>query len=49
MLAAWIAGCEPLQRRVKSVPWPLAELRHNGILQTAHENYFNVCRQDKGK
>ena len=49
MLSAWIASCEPLQRKVKSVPWTLAEFRHNGILQTAHENDFNVCRQHKGK
>ena len=30
-----------------SVPWTLAEFRHNMIVQSPHENYFNVCRQHK--
>ena len=27
----------------------LAEFRHNRIVQSPHENYFNVCRQHKEK
>ena len=34
---------------VKSVPWTLAEFRHNRIMQSPHENYLNVCRQHKEK
>ena len=33
----------------KSIPWTLAEFRHNRIVQSPHENYFNVCRQHKEK
>ena len=29
--------------------WSLAEFRHNKIVQSPHENYFNVCRQHKEK
>ena len=32
-----------------SVPWVLAEFRHNRIVQSPHENYFKVCRQHKEK
>ena len=32
-----------------SVPWVLAEFRHNRIVQSPHENYFNICRQPKEK
>ena len=35
--------------QLKSVPWTLAEFRHNRIVQSPHENYFNVCRQLKDK
>ena len=35
--------------RQKSVPWVLAESRDNRIVQSPHENYFNVCRQHKEK
>ena len=31
----------------KSIPWILAEFRHNGILQSPLENYFKMCRQHK--
>ena len=34
---------------VQSVSWSLAEFRHNKIVQSPHENYFNVCRQHKEK
>ena len=30
-------------------PWTLAEFCHNRIVQSPHENYFNVCRQHKEK
>ena len=30
---------------LQSVSWSLAEFRHNKIVQSPHENYFNVCRQ----
>ena len=30
-------------------PWTLAEFRHNRIVQSPDENYFNVCRQHKEK
>ena len=33
----------------KSIPWTLAEFRHNRIVQSPHENYFNVCWQHKEK
>ena len=32
---------------LQSVSWSLAEFRHNKIVQSPHENYFNVCRQHK--
>ena len=38
-------GMEDLQ----SVSWSLAEFRHNKIVQSPHENYFNVCQQHKEK
>ena len=28
---------------LQSVSWSLAEFRHNKIVQSPHENYFNVC------
>ena len=34
---------------VQSVTWSLAEFRHNKIMQSPDENYFNVCRQHKEK
>ena len=34
---------------LQSVSWSLAEFRHNKIVQSPHENYFNVCRQHKEK
>ena len=34
---------------IQSVSWSLAEFRHNKIVQSPHENYFNVCRQHKEK
>ena len=34
---------------VQSASWSLAEFRHNKIVQSPHENYFNVCRQHKEK
>ena len=37
------------QKSVKSVPWVLTEFHHNRIVQSPHENYFNVCRQHKEK
>ena len=30
---------------LKSVLWTLAEFHHNRIVQSPHEDYFNVCRQ----
>ena len=33
--------------KLESVPRVLAEFRHNRIVQSPHENYFNVCRQHK--
>ena len=38
-----------LNLHVQSVSWVLAEFRHNRIVQSPHENYFNVCRQRKEK
>ena len=37
------------RRKLQSVSWSLAEFRHNKIVQSPHENYFNVCRQHKEK
>ena len=34
---------------LQSVSWSLAEFRHNKIVQSPHENYFNLCRQHKEK
>ena len=34
---------------LKSIPWTFAEFRHNRIMQSPPENYFNVCRQHKEK
>ena len=34
---------------LQSVSWSLAEFRHNKIVQSPHENHFNVCRQHKEK
>ena len=34
---------------LQSVSWRLAEFRDNKIVQSPHENYFNVCRQHKEK
>ena len=36
-------------RTLQSVSWSLAEFRHNKIVQSPHENYFNVCQQHKEK
>ena len=35
--------------KLQSVSWSLAEFRHNKIVQSPHENYFNLCRQHKEK
>ena len=35
--------------QLQSVSWSLAGFRHNKIVQSPHENYFNVCRQHKEK
>ena len=35
--------------QLQSVSWSLAEFRQNKIVQSPHENYFNVCRQHKEK
>ena len=35
--------------KLQSVSWNLAEFHHNKIVQSPHENYFNVCRQHKEK
>ena len=35
--------------KVKPIPWILAKFRHNRIVELSHENYFNVCRQQKEK
>ena len=32
---------------LKSIRWTLAEFRHNRIVRSPHENYFNICRQHK--
>ena len=32
---------------LQSVSWSLAEFCHNKIVQSPHENYFNICRQHK--
>ena len=37
------------KKHIQSVSWILAEFRHNKIVQSPHENYFNVCRQHKEK
>ena len=37
------------QQELQSLSWSLAEFRHNKIVQSPHENYFNVCRQHKEK
>ena len=36
-------------KELQSVSWSLAEFRHNKIVQSPHENYFNVCRRHKEK
>ena len=38
-----------IKNELQSVSWSLAEFRHNKIVQSPHENYFNVCRQHKEK
>ena len=35
--------------RLKFIPWTLEEFRDNTIMQSPHENHFNVCRQHKEK
>ena len=40
---------EPFSSYLKSIPWALAEFRHNKIVQTPHENYFSAYRQHKEK
>ena len=42
-------GGQPEILALQSVSWSLAEFRHNKIVQSPHENYFNVCRQHKEK
>ena len=37
------------EETLKSVPSTLAEFHHNRIVQSPHENYFNVCQQHKEK
>ena len=32
---------------LKSFQWTLAEFRHNRIVQSPHDNYFNVCQKHK--
>ena len=34
---------------LKSISWTLAEFGHNRIMQSPHENYFNVSRQHREK
>ena len=41
--------CISIKLHLQSVSWSLAEFRHNKIVQSPHENYFNVCRQHKEK
>ena len=36
-----------LKPSLKSIRWTLAEFRHNGIMQSPLENYFNKCQQYK--
>ena len=38
-----------IEHVLQFVSWSLAEFRHNKIVQSPHENYFNVCRQPKEK
>ena len=38
-----------LQKEIIVRSMGLAEFRHNRIMQSPHENYFNVCRQHKEK
>ena len=40
---------EQRYRNLQSVSWSLAEFRHNKIVQSPHENYFNICRQHREK
>ena len=35
--------------QLQSVSWSLEEFRHNKIVQSPHENYFNLCSQHKEK
>ena len=40
----------PAGTDLKSIPWTLAEFRHNGIVQLPHENNnYNVCQKHKEK
>ena len=41
--------CISIKLHLQSVSWSLAEFRHNKIVQSPHENYFNICRQHKEK
>ena len=45
----WQLFCPLFDLKLQSVSWSLAEFRHNRIVQSPHENYFNVCRQHKEK
>ena len=45
----WHVRPRLLKEYLQSVSWSLAEFRHNKIVQSPHENYFNVCRQHKEK
>ena len=48
-LVAIVAMSDFTKDYLQSVSWSLAEFRHNKIVQSPHENYFNVCRQHKEK
>ena len=45
----WLRVDPPALVVLRSVSWSLAEFRHNKIVQSPHENYFNICRQHKEK
>ena len=42
-LVAIVAMSDFTKDYLQSVSWSLAEFRHNKIVQSPHENYFNVC------
>ena len=45
----WIGSFHRWFSSLQSVSWSLAEFHHNKIVQSPHEKYFNVCRQQKEK